>query len=417
MSNTFLTPQKIGNESLMLLKNTLLMGRAVHRDYKKDFSGPKTNQDLQIRKPNRYTVTDGAVISIQDSTEQYATIPQPSQKHVAMAATSKELTMSIEEYSKRHIQPAVAQLANRIDSDLCGLYKDIPLSVGVPGTDPNAFSSINNAATALTALGVPNDGNRHCMLNPEAEGAMADAFKGFYDQNLTQDAIRRGETGSISRFKVGATQNIKRHTTGTFSTGSTPLVNGTVTAGDSTIPTDGWANSTLVMKAGDIFTIANVFEVNPMNRESTSKLRQFVSLADVTSNGSGQATIQVEPAGDSGPGLQWSGAYQNISAQPADNAALTVWGSANSRLGGNGSEGGIYAQNLAFHKNAFALVMFDLAVPRSADGSMISDPDAGFGVRIINDYDVTNDREILRLDVLYSVSTIYKDMACRIQGG
>ena len=269
----------------------------------------------------------------------------------------------------------------------------------------------------MSALGVPNDGQRHLVLNAEGQGSMADAFKGFFDQNLTQDAIRRGETGRISGFEVGMSQNIHRHTMGTFSTGSTPLVNGTVTAGDSTIATDGWANSTQVLNAGDIFTIAGVFEVNPMNRQATSQLKQFVALEDVTSDGGGAATIRVIPAGDSGPGLQWSGAYQNVSAQPADNAVITVAQSASNRLGGNASEGGIYAQNLAFHTDAFALVMFDLAKPKSADCHVASDPDNGFSIRCIRDYDVINDREIMRLDILFSVAAHYPDLACRVWGG
>lgn len=399
----------------MLLKNQTLMGRWVHRQFGGDFANPKTGSPLQVRKPNRYTVTEGAVLSIQDSTEQYTTIPQPSQKHVAMAATSKEMTMEIEEYSARHIVPAVAQLSNHIDYTLTGLYNQVPLSVGVPGTDPNAFSIVNNAATAMSALGVPNDGQRRLVLNAEGQGSMADAFKGFFDQNLTQDAIRRGETGRISGFEVGMSQNVRRHTTGVISSG-TPLVNGASTAGDSTIVSDGWGTSVEVMKAGDIFTIANVFEVNPMNRDATSQLKQFVSLTDVTSNGSGQATIQVMPSGDSGPGLQGTGAYKNVSALPADNAAITVAQAAGNRLGGNAADSTLYAQNLAFHKDAFALVMFDLAKPQSADCHVESDPDNGYSIRCVRDYDITNDREILRLDILFSVAAHYPDLACRIWG-
>lgn len=417
MANTFITPTKVAKEALMLLKNSCLMGGKVHRDYKSDFSGPKTGNALQIRKPNRYTVTDGATISIQDSTERYTTIPQPSQKHIAMAATSAEMTMEIEEYSERHIAPAMSILGNRIDSDLLGLYDDVPMAVGTPGTDPNSFSLINSANVGLNAMGVPNDGNRHLILNPEAEGSMADAFKGFYDTNLTQDAVRRGETGRISGFNVGMSQNVKTHTTGTYTTGSTPLVNGTVADGATSIVSDGWANSTLVLKAGDIITVANVYEVNDMNKQATSKLKQFVVQSDVTSDGSGNATIPVMDSGDSGSGMQDSGAYQNVSAHAQNNAAIYVNSSTTSRMTGSATEATGYAQNLAFHKNAFALVMFDLEVPSSAEGYMASDPDTGFGVRCIKDYDVTNDREILRLDVLYSVKTIYPDLACRVWGG
>ena len=141
MANTFITPVKVANEALMLLKNQTLMGRKVHRQYGGEFANPKTGSPLQVRKPNRYTVTEGATLSIQDSTEQYTTIPQPSQKHVAMAATSKEMTMEIEDYSERHIVPAVAQLSNHIDMALTGLYNQVPLSVGIRELIPTLLLS------------------------------------------------------------------------------------------------------------------------------------------------------------------------------------------------------------------------------------------------------------------------------------
>jgi hypothetical protein len=36
------------------------------------------------------------------------------------------------------------------------------------------------------------------------------------------------------------------------------------------------------LKKGDVFTIANVFAVNPQTRESTGSLQQFVVTEDVT---------------------------------------------------------------------------------------------------------------------------------------
>lgn len=72
---------------------------------------------------------------------------------------------------------------------------------------------------------------------------------------------------------------------------ATPLVNGAGQTGRS-LNTDGWPNSTAVLSAGQFVTIGN----------------QLLQLtADVTSNGSGQATLSFEPA---------------IRVSPADNAAI-----------------------------------------------------------------------------------------------
>ncbi len=40
----------------------------------------------------------------------------------------------------------------------------------------------------------------------------------------------------------------------------------------------------------------------------------------------------------------------------------------------------------------------------------------GLSVRVVKDYDITNDVEIIRLDILYGVKAIYPDLACRLTG-
>ncbi len=80
-----------------------------------------------------------------------------------------------------------------------------------------------------------------------------------------------------------------------------------------------------------------------------------------------------------------------------------------------GTGGAIYPQNLCFHKNAFALVSVPLEIP---EGASFSDrmTKNGLSVRVVKDYDITNDVEIIRLDVLYGVKAIYPDLACRLTG-
>ena len=67
------------------------------------------------------------------------------------------------------------------------------------------------------------------------------------------------------------------------STGGTPLTNASFAAGLSSITTDGWPNSTLVLKLGDLFKFASHDKV------------YMVTGNDVTSNGSGVATINFHP--------------------------------------------------------------------------------------------------------------------------
>ena len=402
MANTIITPDMIAHEALFLLENSMVMGNNVYREYVKEFA--KVGDTVRIRKPVKFAVTESATASIQDVTEYYTHVKISTQAHVAWQFSSQELTLDIDRYSELYIQPAAARLANLIDEKLCGLYDDVWNQVGTPGSTPNAFSDLADVAQRLDEYGVPNDARR-LVLNPAAHWSMADALKGLYDTKLTKDTVRKGYLGTIAGMDVLMDQNIKAHTTGTFTTGSTPLTNGASSAGDTTITTDGWAASTLVLKAGDVFTIAGVYDVNPMSGEAYSYLKQFVALSDVTSDAGGNATITIFPTTtETHPGLQASGAYKNVSALPADNAAITPVG----------TEATAYPINMGFHKNAFALAVVPLEMPAGVWGSRKSYN--GLSIRVIKDYDFTNDKERIRMDVLFGEKTVYPELACRLIG-
>jgi hypothetical protein len=76
----------------------------------------------------------------------------------------------------------------------------------------------------------------------------------------------------------------------------TPLVNGAQSAGDNTIVTDGWSNSITALKAGDFLKFSGHNKV-------------YMVTADATSDGSGNATLTIEPP---------------LLASVADDEALTV---------------------------------------------------------------------------------------------
>lgn len=51
MPNTFLTPDIIANEALMVLENNTVMAGLVHRDYSKEFN--RVGDTITIRKPGK----------------------------------------------------------------------------------------------------------------------------------------------------------------------------------------------------------------------------------------------------------------------------------------------------------------------------------------------------------------------------
>lgn len=395
VSNTILSPSVIAKESLRVLSNNLVTGSLVHREYKNEFV--KVGNTVTIRKPVRFVVSDGATRVNQDVTETSTSIVVDKRKHVSWTFSSSDLTLKIEEYSKRYIQPAIGALADQVDLDLLALASSVSNAVGTPGTTPNAFSILGDAATKLDNEAAPQT-DRSCVLSPAANWATADALKGLLNPSMATDFVRKGSLGRLANAEVYSSQNVSRITTG--ARGGTPLVNGASQTGSS-LDTDGWSNSvTAVVKAGDVFTIAGVYAVNPVNKQSTGQLRQFVVTANANSGAStGPATISIAPS------ITTSGAYQNVSAGPADNAAITMVGSAATT----------YPANLMFHRDAFGLVTVPLELPRGASFKGRASAN-GLSVRVINDYDIENDDDIIRLDILYGVKALYPELACRIFG-
>jgi hypothetical protein len=402
MANTLLTISMITREAVRVLENNLTFTKGVNRDYDDTFAvqGAKIGDTINVRKPARYQGRSGATLSVEDHTETSVPLQLDTQFGVDVNFTSKDLTLSLDDFSERFLTPALATVANKVDRDGLALYKSVANAVGTPGTIPTAFKTYLQAGAKMDDEGCPKDNQRSAILNPWAQVELVDALKGLFQaSDRISDQYKSGNMGLAGGFKFSMDQNVNTHTVGPL--GGTPLVNGASQSGSSLI-TDGWtAAAAARLKKGDIFTIAGVNAVNPQTRSSTGQLRQFVVTADVSSDGSGNATIAIFPA------ITASGAFQTVDAAPADNAALTVLGAA----------AAVSPAMLAYHKNAFVLGCADLQMPKGVDmAARVSDKQLGMSVRMVRQYDIVNDKFPCRLDILYGWKAIYPELACRIQG-
>lgn len=398
MANALITPQVIAKEALRNLENNLVVGNLVHREFKKEFV--KVGESVTIRKPVRFQVTDGASRTNQDVLEPTTSITVDKRKHVSWKFSTQDLTMTIEEYSKRYIKPAAIELANQVDYDLCGLFPYFNTTVGTPGTAYTGFTNLSAMAAQLDILSVPQD-MRRAVMHPTDYWNIANGMYNIYNPQVNQGFIRKGYGGNIATLDYYMDQNVNSVTTGPR--GGTPLTNGVQTPTFATndpawnLVTDGWtASAAARLAAGDVITIGGVFEINPKSRVSTGALKQFVVQSAVSSDGSGNATVPILPRPIfSGPQQNAYSASGNI----ADGQTITVLGSANTA----------YRRNAAFHRDALALVVCPLEMPDSA-GFKARTTHNNLSIRVVKDYDIDSDDEIIRLDIFYGVKTIYREL-------
>jgi hypothetical protein len=408
MANSILTPSVIAKEALMQFKNGMGFSRNVEKSYSKDFGkkGAKIGSSEKIRKPNRFTVTNGASYTAQDVTEDSVTLTIDTQKHVGFDFLSSDLTLSIDEFADRYLKPSALALVNQVDIDGQALAaKSVANAVGTAATTPSALVTYLQAMQKIQESSGPMDDNYSYNINPAASTKIVDALKGlFADQSEISKQYKRGLMGVAAGGEWNLSQNLYSHTSG--QRGGTPLINGTTATGASSIVTDGWtASAANRVKAGDVFTIANVYKVNPITKQSTGVLQQFVATADAASDGSGNATISISPT------IYSSGSLQNVDSLPADNAALSFSGDA--VVGASA----VTVSNILMHKEAFALAFVPLEKPEGVHFSAVeTDPETGISLRVVRDYDFSNDKFRCRMDVLYGWKELRPEWACQILG-
>jgi hypothetical protein len=391
----------ITRKALEILENNLVITRNVNRQYDDSYAveGAKIGTTLRIRLPDRALVTDGAALQVQDDNEQFTTLTVASQKHIGVNFTTAEMTMQLDDFAERVLKPRISQLASSIDADVANSFNNIYQSVGTPGTTPGtslvllqAQQKLNEAAAGMSP--------RYATVNPAANAALVEGMKGLFNPVSTiSKQFKSGLMGEgiLGYDELAMSQSIKQFTTGSRSGAHT--VTTTVSAqGTSSIAITGTGSQTI--KKGDVFTIANVYSVNPQTRESTGSLQQFVVTEDVAASGGAYAAVKISPAIYTS-----SVALATVDSFPQSGAAVTFLGGASSQ----------YPQNLVYHRDSIAFATADLLLPQGVDMAS-RQVHNGISMRVVRQYDINNDRMPCRIDVLYGYSVIRPQMAVRLWG-
>ena len=183
MANALLTPTAVTREALRILHQKLNFIGSINRQYDDSFAktGAKIGDSLKIRLPNQYTVRTGATLSTQDTTETSTTLQVATQKGVDLNFTSVDLTLDLDDFSKRILEPAMAVLAANIEADALSMYKDVYNEISDVGA-AIAYRDFLEGRKVMQDNLVP-EGPRTALLNTTDQLEIVDAVKALFNDN------------------------------------------------------------------------------------------------------------------------------------------------------------------------------------------------------------------------------------------
>jgi len=412
-TNSILTPTMITRKALDVLHQKLNFVGNVNTQYDDSFAqdGAKIGTSLNIRMPSKYTVRTGATLSAQDHTERSTPLTVNSQYGVDVSFTTKELTMELDDFSDRIVEPAMAQLAAKIEGDaFSAAYKLVSNYTNASTNGLLTYKRFQQGGANITNELGPMS-NRCACLSPDSQVEFNDAVKGLFQasENIRRQ-YREGMMGRTAGFDVYENTLVPSHTTGTLA--GSPVTNGTA-LGTATTTQNTWSSQTALsidgatsgttILAGDIITLDGVYDVHPETKTTRGKLKTFVNQTAVTLTTAATAyTVTVKPALIYGSG----NAYQNCALSgvtDTDGLTATLIGAVGSGFG----------QDLQFHRDAFVFATADLedVTKYGAWGSRAQKD--GISMRLAKQWSVSTDIVSTRFDILWGFAGLYPELANR----
>ena len=404
MANSNVTIDMVTREALRVAHESCQFIATTDRQYDDSFAktGAKIGSSLRVRKPNQYVRTSGSrVMDIQDQDEQTSTITVATQDHVDMRFNSAELALSIDELSKRYIEPAVKVLVSNIEADyLAYATKKVYNVVGTAGTAITNLSTPGLARARLNQMLAPKDNNRAIQMDSITMAGLVNGVAAYF--NPSNAIASQYKEGLVARTSMADYYENERVWNLTNS------ADVTVTTAAAAAVTDGGTNITLASvasatTAGMVFTVAGVYACHPETKQSLGYLQPYVVVTG------GTTTQEVSPA------TILTGPRQNVCSAASAQLATTAYNGTSVAVTFSGAASTTYAQPLMYHKEAFQFVTADLPIMDDASKCVRRTQD-GLSLRVWQASDIRNDEMLMRIDILYGMSALRPEWGCRMIG-
>jgi len=413
MANSFLDAQVYVNTMLLLVKNSLVMGRLVNSKFVNQVTD-ENGLSVRQKRPSRFVAKTGATLQEQDSINGYQDISVDQYKNVHLGVGDIEYVTSYNQLVQdTNMKSAASTLAHEIDGYLHTKTKRFSNWVGTPGNVIGAPSEFNRGPERLDLLAVPDSDRGAALFTTDAYGISDTLIDNNSLSGVAKDALTKNRLPMLSSTEAYRTQMSQQITTGTRVAAGTTLVNGAAqnvnyrTVKDSMIQdlaVDGEAGT---YAEGDVFTIAGVFAVNPRTAQAYDYLQQFTVVTARTGAGALSITPAIiVPGSGAGTDVDVNTAFATVSAAPADNAAVTFLGAPSTP----------FRYSTAFHKDAISMVFAKLRMPFTGEASFATDPDTGVSIRYWRGSDIATGKHIHRWDTYYGAAAMDPLLGTRISG-
>lgn len=365
MTQTFITPTIVAKEALIALENNMVLANLVHRAYSGEFR--KVGDTIKIRKPATFTADAwaGTTISSQTVVQDSVDVALDTVFDVSFAITAKELALDVVSFKEEIIEPAMRAIAQGVDAKIAGLFVDVAGHAVASSTVVAA--DIADLRAQLNIQKAPFT-DRSCVLHPitEKDYIVLDAFLHAEKRGDTK-AIKEASLGRVLGMDFYMDQNVATHTSSVLDTAANW---GTAESAGVTVTTMVGLTDNEETGVGDVFKVVG-----------SDKGYRVTTAATVASTA---AAVTFTPATDKSIGA----------------AAVVTFMKT-------------HKANLAFHKNAFALVTAPLAAPLG--GAKVGQESyKGLSCRAVFDYDMDLKSNICSIDLLCGVKTLDKDLAARL---
>lgn len=369
-ANTLITPQVMARRALAYLYNTTVLAGLVYRDYDENFAG-KQGDTITIRTPAVFTANEfnrGSGITLQDITEGSTSVTLDTIADVSFPVTAEELTLEIDNFAERVLNPAMEAIVQKVDGDLAAEL----LAMAVNGGDTKAVTIEADDDVVTCPEHGFHDGDK--VVFPALTGGtgLTAGTTVYYVRDATKDTFK------VSATAGGAAVNVTADATaGTVAAAG----GGTASKGSGDAP-DALIDARTKLTANKISTVNRVAVESPEQAGALLKDPLF---------------HQADQRGDT-DGLREASIGRKFGF---DNYETQVFSG--------------LAAGVAFQREAIALASRTLALPMGASSDTASIANyKGLGLRVVQDYDINKKQDVVSVDFLYGIKRLRPGAAVKL---